>query len=104
MVRVVGIDEYYACVLTSDGKTGYVEPGQIVYLTKEEFDFYLHQSCERPESDFDRETLIDLASSHVGEESADPAEFLYAVLAECGLHFNEGYYRSKMCRLVRDSV
>lgn len=94
VLRVLGIDEEkgFAAVLTSDGKTGYVQLGQIRDLTEEEFLSQLHQSCEKPESSFSPETLVADACDCIGEPYADSAMFLFDLLRSEGLHFNETYY------------
>lgn len=94
VVRVIGIDEEkkFIAVLTTDGKTGYVQPGQLRYLSEEEFQTYLHQSCEKPESVFSAESLVSDAAEFIGEPYADTASFLFDLLRFEGLHFNEAYY------------
>ncbi len=95
VVRVIGVDveKGFAAILTPEGKTGYVELGQIQFVTEDVFNEYLHQSCEAPESDFSLETLASDAREYIGKPYADSAMFLFDLLRAEGLHFNEGYYR-----------
>lgn len=95
VLRVIGVDpeKGFAAVMTDDGKTGYVEPGQIRYINEEEFAEYLRQSVETPESAFSLDKLVSDASERIGEPYADSASFLYDMLRAEGLHFNEVYYR-----------
>ncbi len=95
VLRVIGVDpeKGFAAVITGDGKTGYVEPGQIRYVSAEEFAVYLRQSSETPESNFSLEALVSDAQAYVGEPYTDSASFLYDILNAEGLHFNEVYYR-----------
>lgn len=93
VVRVVGIDRGFACIITADGTTGYVELGQLQYLTKEQFDAYLHQSCETPEDLICDASFEEIAEQYVGTAYPDSAEFVYDLLTAKGFRFNEGYYR-----------
>lgn len=95
VVRVIGVDteKGYAAVMNTEGKTGYVQLGQIRFVDEETFLALLHQSCETPESAFSLEALVSDAYTHVGEPYADPASFLYDMLCAEGLHFNEVYYK-----------
>lgn len=104
VVRVLGVDAEFACIVTSEGKSGYVELGQIQYLGKEQFETYLHKSCERPECTFDRETICDSAMEYVDRIYADSAEMLYDLLTESGLQFNEVYYRFYQKPLENESL
>ena len=114
VVRVFGVDERFACIVTPEGKTGYAELGQIQFIDRETFDFYLHQSCENPDCSFAREALPEIGQEYLGEPYEDSAEFVYALLTGTGMHFNEGYYRYYQKpldmetlyphRLYRDSV
>ena len=92
-VRVFGMDDKYACVVTDEGKTGFAELGQLQFVDRETFEYYIHQSCETPESSFDRDDLADLGREWIGEPCANAAEFVYNLLYSTGLHFNEVYYR-----------
>ena len=94
VVRVIGVDteKGYAAIITADDKTGYVQLGQIRFLSQEEFLSYLHQSCEQPESEFSTESLASDAYAFVGEPYMDTAVFLFDLLRSEGLHFNEAYY------------
>lgn len=94
VVRVIGIDSErgYAAILTGDNKTGYVELGQLRFLSEEEFNTYLHLSCEAPESSFSPETLVSDAQNMVGTAYTNAALFLYDLLRAEGLKFNAVYY------------
>ena len=93
MVRVFGVDDRFAMVVTPEGKTGYAELGQIQFVDQETFDAYLHQSCETSDARFDREALPELGMEYIDEPYENPAEFVYALLSRAGLHFNDVYYR-----------
>lgn len=93
VVRVFGVTDTYACVLTPEGKTGYAELGQLQFIDRETFETYLHQSCETPECDFDREELPERGEAYLDEPFENSAEFVYQLLNDGGLHFNEAYYR-----------
>ncbi|MBR3130445.1 MAG: C40 family peptidase, partial [Clostridia bacterium] len=93
VVRVFGVTDAYACVVNAEGKTGYAELGQIQFIDRETFDAYLHQSCETPESTFDRDELPEIGEAYIDQPYQNSAEFVYALLTATGLHFNEGYYR-----------
>ena len=95
VVRVIGVDteKGFAAVMNTEGKTGYVQLGQIRFVDEETFLSLLHQSCETPESTFSTEALVADACTHVGEPYANPATFLYDMLCAEGLHFNEVYYQ-----------
>ena len=92
-VRVLGVDERFAAVLTPEGETGYVQLGQIQFVSRETFDTYLRQSCETPENTFSREALVSDAETFVGVKYTDAASLLFDLLRSEGLHFNEAYYR-----------
>ena len=104
VVRVLGVTDQHACVLTAEGKTGYVELGQIQFIDRETFDYYLHQSCETPECEFDRDGLPSLAEAYIDQPYQNSAEFIYSLLSESGLHFNEGYYRFYQKPLDNESL
>lgn len=92
-LRVFGVDDRFAMVVTPEGKTGYAELGQIQFVDQETFDAYLHQSCETSDARFDREALPELGMEYIDEPYENPAEFVYALLSRAGLHFNDVYYR-----------
>ena len=93
-VRVLGVDEAkgFAAILTGDDRTGYVQLGQIRFVTEEEFLLFVHQACETPECDFSTEALVSDAAAYVGKPYLDTASFLYDLLCAEGLHFNKVYY------------
>lgn len=95
VLRVIGVDpeKGFAAVMTGDGKTGYVDLGQICYIGADEFAAYLRQSMETPESVFSLDRLVSDAMELVGEPYTDSAAFLYDLLCAEGLHFNDVYYR-----------
>ncbi len=93
VVRVFGVTDSYACILTPEGKTGYAELNQLQFIDRETFETYLHQSCETPECEFDRDELPDRGEAYLDEPFENSAEFVYQLLNASGLHFNEAYYR-----------
>ena len=94
VVRVIGIDSAkgFAAIITPDDHTGYVELGQLRFLSEEEFLSFLQISCEAPESAFSPDTLVSDGEALIGEPYANTASFLYDLLCSEGLHFNSVYY------------
>ena len=93
VVRVFGVTDTFACILTAEGKTGYAELGQLRFVDRETFEDYLHRSCETPDCTFDRDELPTVGEEYLDQPFENSAEFVYHLLRNTGLHFNEVYYR-----------